>query len=246
MRWVPGVMLIVVAALGSSAEEPTDGGGLERAMEILRKSAAALKNAKTVTYRAEYDATGWLQSRVPPAEGAVTMGEQSKFQISPFFCEIKIKTRDAAEVVEMSAGCDGDNYFLIDPKEKTCYADRDQAVLGSKARPFMRVLVDEFSESQPYEDIFKSRKAEYKGETKIGETECYELLLNFSEGGRRSFAISKEDFLPRRVTRLIKSDQGEATTVLTIHDLVVNPTFVRNAFELHCPEGFKKTDEFAP
>lgn len=45
---------------------------------------------------------------------------------------------------------------------------------------------------------------------------------------------------------LIKNEQGEATTMLTINDLVVNPTFVRSPFELRCPEGFKQTDDFAP
>jgi len=242
------VIALMVIALGSFvlAEEPATTGRSNEAIEILKKSAAAMKNAETVTYRAEYDATGWLQARVQPVEGTVVMGEQSKHKINPFFCEIKIKPREAGDTVEVSAGCDGDNYLLIDPTVKTCYMDKDQAVLGAKVRNFMRVQVAQFSEPNPYEDIFKSGNAEFKGETKVGDEDCYELLLTPSDGGRVSFAISKKDFLPRRFTRLIKRDEGEATTVLTIHDLVVNPTFVRNPFELRCPEGFKQTDDFAP
>ena len=92
----------------------------------------------------------------------------------------------------------------------------------------------------------KGGEIELKGDVKVGEEECREIYMKFPDTGAMTWAVSKKDMLPRKVTRIVKGEEGEATTELVISDLVVNPQFVRNPFEMICPEGFKKTDDFAP
>jgi len=246
MRRVIGLVFFVGFTSLALAEEPAQTGGSGEGLEILKKSVAALKEAKTVSYKAEYSATGWVTKFVPTVTGTAVMGEQSKDKIDRFSCTVTIKANDSEEVKEFSAGSDGDNFFVIDPKTKMCHLDMDPAVLGGQGRNIQRVLLREFSALEPFEDVFKSGTVELVGTTKVGDEECDELKIVPTEGGKRLLAISRKDHLPRRATNLIKNEQGEATTVLTISDLVVNPTFVRSPFELRCPEGYKQTDEFAP
>lgn len=109
-----------------------------------------------------------------------------------------------------------------------------------------RIVLRDFAAPEPLANVIKSGEIELRGEVRIGNEDCRELYMKHRDTGTAVWAVSKKDFLPRKVTRLIKNDQGEATTELLISDLVVNPQFVRSPFEMLCPEGFKKTDEFAP
>jgi outer membrane lipoprotein-sorting protein len=59
--------------------------------------------------------------------------------------------------------------------------------------------------------------------------------------------LAKKDFLPRRVERTFPTQGGEmGGRQTTLSDLVVNPALEKDAFKLKLPEGFTKTDDFAP
>ncbi len=242
------ILFVMVASWTSAAwgEEPAKKENATEALDLLKKTAAALVEAKTVLYKADYKGTGWLESRVSPVEGTVTMGEQSQHKINSFFCDISIKVGGSEEPVALKAGSDGEQYFLVDPKTKMCHHDLDAAVQGTHARDIGRVLLREFSEPEPYADPIKSGDVEMVGPVKVAGEECIEIRIRPSDRPPQVIAVARSDYLPRRVTSLIKNDRGEATTVLTINDLVVNPKFVLSPFKLHCPEGFTTSDEFAP
>jgi len=246
MRRVFALSLLIGLASSALAEEPAKTGGSNEGLEILKKTEAALREVKTVSYRADYKATGWATKSVPAVTGTAIMGKQSKNKIDPFSCEVKVAPYGSKEVLEFSAGSDGDNYFLIDQKTKLCHQDMDPAVLGVQGNNIQRVLLREFSMPEPFGDILKSGKVELKGTTTVGDEECYELRMKPEGRPERIVAVSKKDFLPRRATNINKNEQGEAITELTLSNLVVNPTFMRSPFELHCPDGFKQTDDFAP
>lgn len=216
------------------------------AVEFAKKIAEALRNAKVVSYKAAYTPTGWVAQRVPSVEGTATVGDQSKHKIDAFTVKVKMRKAGSEEVTEMEAGSDGNEYFLIDAKAKTCYKDLDPAVLGAQGRNVQRIVLRDFASSEPLADIIKGGEIELRGDAKVGEEECREIYMKFPDTGAMVWSVSKKDYLPRKVTRLVKGEEGEATTELIISDLVVNPQFVRNPFEMICPEGFKKTDEFAP
>lgn len=234
------------AALALAEDPPKPAAPSPEALEFARKTADALSKAKVVIYKAAYTPTGWVAQRVPSVEGTATVGDQSKHKIDAFVVDVKIRKTGSEEVVEMKGGSDGNDHFLIDPKAKTCYKDLDPAVLGAQGRNLQRIVLRDFADPEPLADIIKSGEIELRGEVSMGGEDCRELYMKHADTGAMVWAVSKKDFLPRKVTRLIKNDQGEATTELVISDLVVNPQFIRNPFEMVCPEGFKKTDEFAP
>jgi len=99
------VSLLFVIAFGSFALARTrQTGGSNEGLEILKKTVAALRDVKTVSYKAEYKATGWATKFVPAVTGTATMGDQSKNKIDPFSCEVKIAPYESSEVMEFSRG----------------------------------------------------------------------------------------------------------------------------------------------
>lgn len=237
---------LAICPVAGFAEDPKPAAPSAEAAEFARKTADALRAARVVIYKASYTPTGWVAQRVPSVEGTATVGDQSKHKIDSFVVDVKIRKTGSEEVVEMKGGSDGNEYFLIDPKAKTCYKDLDPAVLGSQGRNIQRIVLRDFAAPEPLADILKDGEIELRGEVKIGEEDCRELYMKHADAGTMVWAVSKKDFLPRKVTRLIKNEQGEATTELLISDLVVNPQFIRNPFEMVCPAEFKTTDDFAP
>jgi hypothetical protein len=246
-RTIPTILALLLLAPALRAQDasktPAPSG---EAADFARKVADTLKQTHTVAYKATYAPTGWVAQRVPSVDGTATIGKQSKHKIDPFVVDVKIRKSGSEEVTELKGGTDGDQYFLIDPKSKTCYKDLDPAVQGGQSRNLARIVLRDFAAPEPLADILKSGEIELRGDVKIGDEDCRELYMKHADSGTMIWAVSKKDHLPRKVTRLIQNDQGEATTELTLSDLVVNPQFVRNPFEMVCPEDYKKTDDFAP
>ena len=247
MRKLACMVMSFAVALSTFGEEPTKKDGeLTEGVGILKQAAAAMQKARPVSYKADYKATGWVTAFVPNVEGTAVVGEQSQHKIDRFFCQVKIRPTGSSDVLEYAGGSDGDVFFLVDPKTKTCHQDLDPAVLGSQGRNLQRIVVREFSAPEPFAEVFQSGTVELKGSKTVGEEDCYELHVKPKEPPEVFWSISKKDFLPRRITRVIKNQQGEATTELTLSNIAANLKFVKNPFELVCAEGFKKTDEFAP
>lgn len=238
------VLCLCVAAV---AEEPAkkDGEAAD-AKAILRRVAEALKNTPAVSYRAEYKATGWVTAFVPNMEGAVVLGQQSKYKIQRYYCQLKIRKDGSSEIREITAGSDGEKFFIVDPKTKTAHQDIDPGVLGANSWAISQVFIPEFGAPDALDKLFKSAQIEIKGERKIGEEDCVEVRIQADDPQDATWAVSKKDYLPRRITWVIKMGDKEASAELMIQDIKVNPSFAKSPFELVVPEGYKKTDEFAP
>jgi len=228
-------------------------GDLTDGREILKKADEAVKKIKLVEYRADYQGTAWVQQFVPAVTGTVVLGKQSKWEIPQFRCEIKLQKYGSEEVQELTAGCDGDVYFLIDPKTKTAHEDMDEAVLGTQSRDIQRALMREFSIPKPFGAILEPEEGdppaiELKGTAKVGDQECYEVVIKPTgpQAPELHWFISKKDLLPRKIVRIYDREGEKGTTELAVHDLKVDPKLDRNPFKLVPPPGFKKTDEFAP
>lgn len=221
-----------------------------KAVEILRKADAAAKAVKLVRYKATRLATGWLAERVPPSvEGtAVIKGECPDMRPVNFRYEAKFTVGESNETKEVTAGSDGDVTFLIDPSVKTVYADIDPAVVGTDGSIAGSIAMIEYCHPTPFNDEINAQKTELKGMTKIGDENCYEIHVIYSMAQQEAtWYFSERDFLPRRVDRIRTNAGGQkASTQLTLTDVVVDPKFKRDPFKLVVPEGFTKTDEFAP
>ena len=245
-RVVLGMTLFFSSA---AAQEPgKKDGELTDGLEILKKADAAAKTLKAVQYKAAAKGLGADEARLPKVEGTAVMSGWSNSMPQNYRYEVKVQRPGSSEIVEYTAGSDGNMVFLIDPSKKIAYEDIDPAVLGSNARVVGSVAVRKLLSPEAFADEIKAEKVELKGEAKIGGQDCYEVNVHYGKDrGDGLWFFSKSDFLPRRLDRTFPTRSGEPggrQTILT--DLVANPMLDQATFKLSLPEGFIKTDDFAP
>lgn len=234
------------AIAGEDAKAPS-AGGMPSATEVFQKAQSAVKAAKAFSYRAEYTAEGWVTDVVATANGTVVIGKQSDAGVERFQCQVKVKPPKSEDVLEFTAGSNGDTYFLVDSKAKMVYEDMDVGVLGSQSRNIRRVVMTELGVPEPFSKELKAEKTEVKGVAKVGDEECFEVFAAPPQSPELTWYIAKKDFLPRKLKRTLKNPEGKVgSTELTLSDFVVNPKEPKDPFKVIVPDGFKKTDDFAP
>ena len=124
--------------------------------------------------------------------------------------------------------------------------DIDPAVMGRNARLIQGLIVRAFVSEEPFADELKS-EVELKGAESVGGEDCYQVSVKSEGQGESVWFISKRDFLPRRRDRVLVNPAGEkATREVVLSNLVVNAPPAGEPFKAVVPEGFKKTDDFAP
>ncbi len=247
LRWIcAGFALWICSGIGAQDAEKKNSQSTD-AKATLERVSEALKKTPMVSYRAEYKVSGWVTQFVPNMEGQIVVGQQSKHKLQRYYCQLKIQKAGSSEVREFTAGCDGENFFIIDPKTKTAHQDIDPGVIGADSWATMFVMIPEFGAPDALDKLIKTaKKVEIVGEKKVGEEDCLEIRIQADDPQDATWTVSKKDYLPRRITSVIEMGGKEASTDLMLHDFKVNPTFAKSPFELVVPEGYKKTDEFAP
>ncbi len=223
-------------------------GDLTDPIAILKKVDAAAKAVKGVRYKGSIKGTGAGESRVPTVEGTVIMSGWVSGTLEKFRCDVKVQRPQSSEVMEITAGSDGEDFYVVDHKAKKAYVDLDPEVIGSTGRPALLLRMLEFLHPTPFSDEINAGKQELTGSKKIGGEDCYEVRVVYA-GGRAEaiWHFSKRDFLPRARHDIYTTPSGEKggqQRILT--DLVVDPKFDKDAFKLTTPKGYTKTDDFAP
>lgn len=236
-------------AVSAATAKPASIGGptSDNGPDVLKKSQAAMKRVTHAKYSARFRGTGWVERFVPDVEGTTISGPRSEWDLDSFRSEVKLTPRGEDEALEFTVGCNGDVYFLIDPKTKTAYEDMDPAVLGSEGRNLQRLVMTAFNEDNPFgEDI---ASAMITGEETVEGVPCKIVTIEEKDGTKVEWFIGTKDYLPRRRRRILKNRQNAdgptGTTELTIAQLVVNPKLEGDPFKLSVPKGYTKSDDFA-
>lgn len=218
------------------------------ALDQLKAADAAVKKLKLIRYDAAVVRKGAAESRGPSGEGTVVAERTGKDKEQKFRIEFRGKRPGSDEKVELTVGCDGRTYFLVNPKTKTVHVDEDPVVLGREGRAAQSLALRELTLDKPFDDELASPQIELRGTTKVGDVECVEIYVKYAgDFGEALWAIGKKDSLPRRMTRYFKSPDGELGSIeLTLTNLTLDPKFAADPFKPQIPEGFTKTDEFAP
>lgn len=247
MRWTLGLKIAVLTIGAAPLAVRGEEKAAATAREVLLKSREAIGKSREVRYEADYRATGYIQRWVKDVRGNVLVGEKAKHDVPRFRLESTLPGGEGEEPIRVTVGCDGNDYYLVDEKSKTVYADVDPAVLGSNARTFQRLILREFGDAEAFKEELKSESLSLGEAESVGGVDCHVVIFKKDSPPDTWWWISKEDHLPRRVRRLYKDEQqGEGSTELTLMSLAANPTTKEESFRLRVPDGFKKTDEFAP
>jgi hypothetical protein len=243
VRGILSVLAFVVAAPGPSTADVRSNPG-----EIVKRSAEAMAKLRTVSYDIEYKVTGFFSFFLPNVSGKVVLGKESSDGAKRFACKMTMRKGDSAEATEIVAGADGTTYYLIDHPARLVHADIDPQVLGKRREAVDVAITREFGMARPFEDVLKNGEIRYEREETVDGHECH--VLNFQSSPMApamDWYISKTDFLPRRMRFAMKDPQGgEGAGEATLLNLTVNPKLDKDPFSLVVPDGYRRTDDFAP
>lgn len=241
-----GLSFFLASAVAQDAGKKE--GELIDGLEILKKADEAAKSLKAVQYKAAAKGLGTDEARLPKVEGTAIMSGWVNSAPQQYRYEVKVQRSGSSEIEEYSAGSDGNTVYLVDPSRKIAYEDIDPAVLGSNARVVNSVAVRKLLNPEAFADEIKAEKVELKGAATVGDQDCYEVHVHYGkDAGDGVWLFSKTDFLPRRIDRTFPARNGGMRgRQMILTDLVINPKLDKDHFKLTLPEGFTKTDDFAP
>ncbi len=212
----------------------------EEAIGIIKKADKATRDVKAVEYNVKLtgDRGGELLGHV------VMAGELQGRTPSKYIAKIELKRAGSEDVQKYTVGANGETFFVIDPAEKTVHEDIDPAVLGTPGRIAEAAWMIEFLHPAPFNDELNGEAIEFQGTTDVQEEKCYQIRVKYSGLDQwATWYFSTNDYLPRRVVREMPR-QGQRDLVLS--NVKVAPELSDDAFAAKVPEGFKKTDDFAP
>ena len=232
---------------GATPAEVTKNVREPKALDIIKKADTAIKKITSVQYRSSREISGPMSERLSPASGVVLYSMESPQGIPKYRVTVRMKPRHSEEELRFTVGSDGDLFYLIDPAKKIVYEDMDPAVAGNRGGVARGLVMAEYTAPDPFGDELKADTVAYQGTQSVGGEDCYVVRVVYGRGQESIWYFSTKDYLPRRRDSLFESGQGATSRfTVTLTDLVVRPKLDDNAFKLKVPEGFTKTDEFAP
>lgn len=218
-------------------------------LEILRKVDAAAKAVQSVKYEVIVEALGEDAAQRGKTKATFIAAGFANGAVLKYRADATVTMPGTTEARMLSVGTDNDMFFLIDHRGKIAYEDMDPAVIGRAARVFQQAQVIEFLHDTPFSDEINARSRKLLGSKMIGDEDCYEIQVVYAaeRAPEATWYFSKKDFLPRRrIDKYTMQEGGTRLRQKTIQGLVVNPKIDHNTFRLKLPDGYTKTDDFAP
>ena len=241
------VTVTLMILLGSNVMIARAQTELKDPVEILKKADAACKENKAVSYEASFKGLGVDENRAPTATGTVILSGTKNQEPAKFRVTAKIQKPGSSDILEITATSDEDKFALLDVQAKKVYEDIDSQVFGSYRNGIRALTMRELILAEAYADEIKGEKQELKEPAKIKDEDCYQVYVKYGPNQEANWFFSKKDFLPRKVERNFTNRSGEkGGSELTIFNLNTAPKMDASTFKLIVPEGFTKTDDFAP
>jgi len=233
---------VFVAAAGpAQAEEKPDPA------DVLKKAEAALKQAKVVRYKFVREGLKADAEKSPKITGTVVMSGWYRMFPKRFRLDAVSQQPGATDTEKLTAGSDGDVFYWFDEKSKKVHADMDPGVFGSRAQSLFDLVVGTYANPDPFEYEKKAGKIEYKGTSKVGDEECHEIHFVFGEHFEANYFFSIKDSLLKKFEWTFAQVPGEwSGSRVVLSEVTLDYRPEGDPFKLTVPEGFTKTDEFAP
>lgn len=230
------------------SSQPTD------ALEILKKVDTTCKALKAVKYELTVEGKGELKERAGRIQATViaarVSGKADAQGIGQkYVIDARVTMPGSTEPQRLTIGTDGDQYYVVRHEAKKVHVDVDPAVLGTTGGAVLRSLMVEYLYPTPFTDEINGKKRELVGSKTIDGADCYELHVVYAaeEAPEATWFFSKKDFVPlSRIDSMVMSDGKKGAVEKTVSKLELDPKIEADTFKLKLPEGYTKTDEFAP
>ncbi len=237
---------LILAGPGLAEETAAEATRSPEALELLKQADAAIKKVTSVSYQVTSQPSGIAENFGSAAQGESIMVGWNGATPDKFYSHVE--TQRDGETVELTAGGNGDMYFIIDHQTKKAYEDMDPGVLGSSARALQGLGMVEYVHDNPFDDELDADAIELREEVAVAGEECYQIHVTYAGGrGESTWFFAKKDLLPRRRVRHFSiPGQGAGSIEINVSKLETNLELDESLFVLKLPEGYEQIDDFAP
>ena len=243
-------LLLTLALVSVPAYAEDKGPGeLTDPVEILKKVDAAARAVKAVKYNVVYEGLGAAAANTTKVEASIIASGFVGNAPEEYLVDAKITLPKATKSRRITGGTDKDMFYVVHHDTKTAYENIDPAVMGCFAQLFARAWMIEFVHPTPFSDELNGKKQELRGSKKVDGEDCYEIHVVYAveRAPQATWYVSKKDFLPRgRIDTYTRPDGRRLVWQRMISNLVIDPKLNDEVFKLRLPEGYTKTDDFAP
>jgi len=246
-RWTTALLAVgLVTAVALAGDEPA--GKMTDPVEILKKADTAAKEVKAVCHSTTFAPSGAAVGRQPEIQGKGCYSGFVGMLPELFQFEFETKSTGDQPTRSYTMGTDGEEFYLVDHNQKKAYVDLDPQVMGRAGQMGRGVAMIEFVHNTPFSDEINGKSHKLLGIEKVGDEPCYKIEVEYNNAAQTAvWYFSINDLLPRRVDRTMR--QGEGPTFGTsqvVTNLKILKSLDADKFKLKLPEGYEKTDDFAP
>ena len=250
VRILSGLLFLSATSFVMASDEKKMPDDQINPVEIVKKADEATKAVKAVRYQGSMQTEGGAAERYRLCEGSAVFEKNAKSELGRSRVEVSGRVGKAPETRRVVVGTDGENSYMIDHDAKTAYVDVDPMVQGSGRTLAAGVLMLEYAHPRPFSDEINAKDHKYEGIEKVGDVECHKVSLAYANAPQKAvWYFGKNDFLPRKVIRQFvdqASGEVQGSTTQTVTKLEVDPKLTGDEFKFTLPEGYKKSDDFAP
>ena len=235
MRFCLICALALVGGLqaGARADDPD-------AKEIVARFDQTLRAISAVCYDVETWGEGGLEQKVPRARATVFARQTSDPRAPLVRMRGTLQPPGSNEVQKFHVVVGEREVLQLDDDRKvgTVTGLTEGLELVGELRRLL--LVHKFLHPAPFGVELAAGSVTYEGKKTVGGTECYVVTASppGAAAGARWY-VGVQDFLPRRVERLLKGPDGKGVQVLELRNLNVAPQFDEGTFATRIPSGYR-------
>lgn len=250
-------MTFPVAAGGQESKHPnadafakSDAASADEAKAIMLKADEAIKKVFYVKYDALFQGTGFMVETAPIVKGQTIQRGKERTGYGQYRFDVQeAKYPGTEEKLSFVSGHDGRIYYLLDPQKKVAYVQPSKDKLGSKGRLGDAIGMQYFAHPEPYADDLAATTLRLVGSSTVGDQECWEIAVTYADPkkGKGVWYISKKDYLPRRMDRLVfhPETQEPGSMQWIFSNLTIVPSKDHDvAYVL--PEGYTQSKDQVP
>jgi peroxiredoxin len=245
-------LLPLVAMAGDSSAQSKPRGDEPDAMDILRRADEATKALTAASYEAESFGEGKLSRPISRVQGTVLVKKHRRSLLGRIAGKaerppcLRIEAEETKpggkRVQKIKVACDGETASRID-EDNQLFATGAMPEAEKLLAPATRLFMLEYTHATPFQDELKGLSAKCEGRKKIGDVDCYVVFVVYNKlGVEARWYFGTEDYLPRRVDRIVKEDGSKGAVVLSVTKLNTAPEIIAGDFKLACPQGYEKKE----
>jgi len=224
----------------ASAAQPagTDSSGLR----VLAMADSAAEAAGSAAYEFRMEASGAMAAGLPTLSGRIAL-EGSGGDITALRATVVAETQEGVDSLEMASS--PDSVFLLDYASQTLNYGSVENGAGQLLGALGPALLGELFYEDPFSDELAAGGVRDLGTEQVEGVECLKVEVAYPGGQRAVWWFASDDYLPRRVDRIMSRGGQELTISTILSGLETGVEIPPEEMRLIAPESWTVTEHMA-